>query len=900
MPLAPGVRLGPYEILSAIGAGGMGEVYRASDSRLNRHIAIKVLPTAYSADPERLQRFEQEARSAAALNHPHILAVHDIGQQDGAPYIVSELLEGETLRERLNAGAIPVRRAVEYAIQIAHGLAAAHEKGIVHRDLKPENIFITSDGRVKILDFGLAKLTETGTALAGVSQRSTSPPQTHPGMMLGTMGYMAPEQLRGQPADHRADVFAFGAVLYEMLAGRRAFRGDTMVDTITAILKEESPDLPADDPHISPALVRIVDRCLEKSPARRFQSAGDLAFALEALSSHAAPVPAFTSAIPEPPVGWTRRTFAWVFVAALVLAVVGWLVAAALYSRRPSAAVEATRFVVLPPEEWTLAAQLQGAVSAGPLAVSPDGRQVAFVARNTDGTTLIWVRSLDTLAARGLAGTEGGVSPFWSPDSRSIGFFADRKLKKIDVAGGPPITLCDARTGISGAWSSKGMIVFSPAGGTVLEKVPASGGVPSPATAFQDGETGHARPAFLPDGEHFVYRGIPRPEDPRGPLFVGSLSSTEGTRVMDDVASTNVIYAQGHLLFLRERTLMAQPFDSGRLVVSGDPVPIAEQIQTIAGYGFFSASDSGVLAYQTGTAAGAPQLVWVDRAGKVLTAVGKPAAYGSLALSPDGRRALVSLAAQAGADLWVLDLMRDGLASRFTFDPAIDNNPVWSPGGDRIVFSSLRTGNADMYQKASNGTGSEEVVLATSENEVATSWSADGRYLLYTQNVPAGDIWVLPMSGERKPFRFLQSRANEAQGQFSPDGRWVAYQSNESGRLETYVTQFNGANRASEGKWQVSISGGGSPRWSPDGRELFYLSTVPDPQLMAATIVIDRDNFQVRAVTPLFRVRPPFTSGSYYEVAPDGSRFLFNMAPESPAATAPITVVLNWTATLKR
>ena len=370
---------------------------------------------------------------------------------------------------------------------------------------------------------------------------------------------------------------------------------------------------------------------------------------------------------------------------------------------------------------------------------------------------------------------------------------------------------------------------------------------------------------------------------------------------MDDVSSTNVIYSQDHLLFLRDRTLMAQPFDPARLVLSGDPFPVAEQIQTIAGYGFFSASDSGVLAYQTGTAAGAPQLAWVDRAGKVLATVGKPAAYGNLALSPDGRRASVSLSAQAGADLWILDVLSDGLASRFTFDPAIDSNPVWSPAGDRIVFSSIRKGNADLYQKASSGAGSDEVLLATNENKVATSWSADGRYLLFSQtSTQASDIWVLPMSGERKPFPFVQTPAFEAQGQFSPDGRWVAYQSSESGRAEVYVTQFNGSGPASGGKWQVSNNGGGTPRWRPDGKEIFYMSAVPDPQLMVATVLAERDTFQVGAVTPLFRVRPPFTPGSYYQVAPDGSRFLFNMAPEGPAAATPITVVLNWTATLKR
>ncbi len=426
-------------------------------------------------------------------------------------------------------------------------------------------------------------------------------------------------------------------------------------------------------------------------------------------------------------------------------------------------------------------------MSAGPLAVSPDGRQVAFVARNAAGSTLIWVRSLDTLAAKGLAGTEGGSGPFWSPDSRSLGFFAGGKLKRIDVSGGPPITLCDASPGISGAWSPEGFIVFSAAGGTALQKVSASGGTPTAATVFQGKETGHARPAFLPDGRHFVYRAIINQADPAGSAFIASLDATEGTRLMDDVDSTNVVYSQGHLLFLRETTLMAQPFDPDRLVLSGAPFPVAEQIQMFVSYGLFSASDSGVLTYQTGTTAGgAPQLGWLDRAGKVLGTVGKPAQYGDLALAPHGRQAMVRrLSGQGIGDLWLLDLARDGLASRFTFDPNNDTSPVWSPTGERIVFTSTRTGTStDLYQKASNGADSEEALFTSAENETASSWSADGRYLLYTKDPAPADIWVMPMAGDRKPFPFLQTPANEGQAQFSPDGRWIAYLSNESGRPE--------------------------------------------------------------------------------------------------------------------
>jgi Tol biopolymer transport system component len=901
MPLAVGARLGPYDILAPIGAGGMGEVYRARDSRLGRDVALKVLPSAFSANPERLHRFEQEARAAAALNHPNILAVFDLGQHEGAPFIVSELLEGDTLRDRLRTGALPARKAIEYAIQIAHGLAAAHERGIVHRDLKPENLFVTTDGRVKILDFGLAKLMEAERAEGGASDAATRS-NTDPGIVLGTIGYMAPEQLRSLPVDHRSDIFAFGVVLYEMLSGQRAFQRDTTIDTMTAILKDDPPDLPVADRNIPPALVRIVDRCLEKASAARFQSTGDLAFALEALSSHTGPVPALAAAIPEPRPVKTRDRLAWTLVTVLAIGLVAALgVGAVMYFRRPAEVAETTRFVVLPPEGWSLAAQLQGAVSAGPLAVSPDGRQVAFVARNTSGGTLIWVRSLDTVAAKGLVGTEGGTSPFWSPDSRTLGFFAGGKLKKIEIAGGPPITLCDAVPGISGAWSPEGVIVFSPAGGTFLQKVSASGGVPTAATVIQGEETGHARPAFLPDGRHFVYRAIPRPENPKGPVFIGSLDSTAGVRVMDDIDSTNVVYSQGHLLFLRETTLMAQPFDPGRLVLSGEQFPVAEQIQTFAAYGFFSASGNGVLTYQTGTAAGAPQIGWFDRAGKSLGAVGKPAEYGDLALAPDGRRAMVRLlTGPGGSDLWLLDLARDGLATRFTFDAALDTSPIWSPDGERIVFSSTRKGSADLYQKASSGAGSEDVLLATNENKFPSSWSPDTRHLLYSQNSAGGnDIWVLPMSGDKKPFPFLRTRANAFQGQFSPDGKWIAYVSNESGRAEVYVAPFN-ASSASGGKWQVSTNGGAQPRWRPDGKEIFYVSPAPNVRLMAAAVGATGTRFDVGAVTPLFVVRLPGTPGVFYQVSPDGKRFLFNMAPMVDTTATPITVVVNWTAGLKK
>jgi Tol biopolymer transport system component len=723
-------------------------------------------------------------------------------------------------------------------------------------------------------------------------------------MVLGTLGYMAPEQVRGQPTDHRSDVFAFGVVLYEMLAGRRAFGRETAIDTMSAILKDDPPDLPIADRNIPPALARIVDRCLEKSPTARFQSTGDLAFALEALSSQSGTTPALTAPIPEARAATKRDRLAWTLVA--VLAVVALAAIAAggvMFFAGARVDDGATRFVVLPPDGWALATQLQSGAAAGPLAVAPDGRQVAFVARNATGSTLIWVRSLDTLDAKGLAGTEGGVSPFWSPDSRSLGFFADGKLKRIDVAGGPPVTLCNAMPGISGAWSPDGVIVFSEGLGTPLQKVSASGGVPTPATALQEGERDHARPVFLPDGRHFVFRAN-FPSGSRGPAFVGSLDSTEERTRLMDVDSTNVVYSDRHLLFLRERTLMAQPFDPDRPVLAGEPFPIAEQIQTLGAtpYGFFSASANGVLTYQTGNAVVFPQLTWLDRTGKVVETIGQPAPYGDLALGPDGRRAIVRIVAGQGAqDLWLLDLARDGLSTRFTFDPADDYSPVWSPDGERVIFSSLRKVPPALYQRASSGAGNDELLMDLMEGQVPSDWSWDGRYLLVTRTSAQTqtDLWVLPMVGDGKLFPYLQTPAVEVQGSFSPDGKWIAYTSNESGRAEIYVAPFSGSS-ASGGKRQVSTNGGGQPRWSPDGREIYYVSQTQTPQLMAASVSVQGTALDVGAVTPLFPLRLPGTGGSIYQPSRDGKRFLVNIASAPDTTPTPITVVVNWTAGLKR
>jgi eukaryotic-like serine/threonine-protein kinase len=877
--LISGTRLGPYEIQSPIGAGGMGEVYKARDTRLDRTVAVKVVPAAFATDFERRQRFEQEARAAAALNHPNILAVHDIGQHDSAPFIVSELLEGETLRERLSGGALPVRKAVEYAIQIARGLAAAHEKGITHRDLKPENIFITADGRVKILDFGLAKLTQAEPVLTGLSALPTTPPHTVPGVVLGTIGYMAPEQVRGLTADHRSDIFAFGTILYEMLSGQRAFRGDTSMDTMTAILKEDPADLPLAERHIPSALERIVDRCLEKSPASRFKSADDLAFALEALSSQADATTPVIAAAPLRNRHWLR----WLVAGALLLAGAVSLPFAVVYFREPARDDRQIRFTVLAPDRATL--------SNVPPSISPDGRRVAFVA-NLDGKTQLWIRAINSTNAQPLLGTDDADYPFWSPDSRSIAFFADGKLKKIDASGGPAQTLSDVPTltARGGTWNRDGVIVFGAAAGP-LRRVSSAGGTPSLLTELDlsGGEVAHRNPSFLPDGRHFLFFVQGR-QDKQG-IYLGSLETKRGALLVRG-DSSGVYAPPGYLIFARERTLMGQRFDVQTLALGGDAFPVAEPVglynQNTA---TFSVSDNTVLAFAS--AYGDRQLAWFDRTGKLLERIGSSTSFFDVALSPDERRAAIQ---SGNNDIWVVDLARAGVPSRLTFDAGVEDLPVWSPDGSLVLFNSTAAGTADLYSKPSTGAGKEEVILKSPGVKRATDWSRDGRFILYDNDDPnsASDLWVLPLFGEKKPEPFLQTPFAEQQARFSPDGKWIAYISNESGTAEVYVQSFP----ASGGKWQVSTRGGFTPRWRGDGRELFYLA--PDRRIMAVEVRTTGTTLEVSAATPLFQAPVDVVSAvatNRYAVSADGRRFLIN-APVETTSSAPITIVVNWTAGL--
>lgn len=899
MSIAAGTRLGPYEILAPLGAGGMGEVFRARDTRLGRDVAVKVLPDEFSSDPQRLRRFEQEASAAGALNHPNILVVHDIGAHNGTTFVVSELLEGETLRERLRGAALAQRKALDYALQVARGLAAAHERGIVHRDLKPENIFITADGRAKILDFGLAKLAEAGgdRAQTNIPTRRVD---TDPGAVMGTVGYMAPEQVRGQEVDHRADIFAFGCVLYEMFAGRRAFRGESHVETLSAIIRDDPPDLSESNRAISPALERLVLHCLEKRPAERFQSTRDLVFALEALSgSHATSGsnPNVVAPITERPK--RNERFVWLAVSALLL--LSTLVFAALYFTRPEAETPlATRFFITLPEKTDL---------RGTFAVSPDGRRVALRGIS-EGKAILWVRPLDSLESQPLAGTDEATYPFWSSDSRFIGFFANGKLKKVEATGGPVQTLCDAPAGRGGSWNADGLIIFSPGDGQPLFKVSAAGGAPVPLTTREQsrGELSHFHPHFLPDGRHFLYLVISNQLEHTG-IRVGSLDSPESRFLVK--TTVNASYAPpGYLLYVQERTLMAQSFDADRLETTGEPIsiageptPIVEGIDRLGAgsrFALFSVSQTGVLVYRSGSS-DSSQLIWFDRKGEQLGTVGLVgASYSVPWLSPDERRAAVSGSApdSGSGDIWLIELAR-GTLTRFTFDPAPDLTPVWSPDGNTIIFTSERDGNGNIYQKPASGAIAEEVLIKSAHTKIANDWSADGRFILYQElnQQSLFDLWIFPVEGERKPFPFLQTPFDERHGRFSPDGRWIAYASNESGMWQVYVQSFP----ASGGKWQISNAGGGQPQWSRDGREIFYVSA--DRKLMSAPVRASGSTFEVGEPQMLFELRIQSVGlpgpRNFFAVTKDGQRFLVNSLSAEQTFRL-TTVVLNWTADLKR
>jgi eukaryotic-like serine/threonine-protein kinase len=866
--------MGPYEIVAPLGAGGMGEVYRAFDTKLKREVAIKILPEAFAADPERMARFAREAQALASLNHPNIAAIY--GVEDCA--LVMELVEGETL------SAPGSETALDYARQIADGLEAAHEKGVVHRDLKPANIKVTPEGRVKILDFGLAKLLGNEPAAGDPASSPTLTMRaTMAGVILGTAAYMSPEQARGGTSDKRSDIWSFGVVLYEILAGKQCFGGETISDTLAAVLKTD-PDWSALPPETPAAIRRLLRRCLERDRKRRLRDIGDARLEIE----EALNAPAESKAADVAPL--IRGIRPWWFGAAAAIALAG-LALSVIHLREHPPGAPLVRFQIPVPHSLLR------------IALSPDGLNLAFVAPDAEGRPTLWNRPLNSIEPRVLTRTDSQSGVFWSADSRWIGFVAEGKLKKIEAAGGPPQTLCSISGTIpGGTWNRNGEILYGslPRGGGIY-KVDQAGGDPVRVTMADEKNqvTAHAWPQFLPDGRHFLYFAYSMRPEGLG-TFVGAVDNPRSKRLARSSYSATYVppasgSGNGHLLFLREGTLMAQMLDGRSFELTGEAFPVAEHVSSYRNYTMFSTSETGVLAYHSGgSEMGTGQLKWFDRAGKELSTLGSPDRYLNLELSPDGRLAAVDKTMNGNADVWLIDVER-AVSTRFTTDSWDDGHAVWSTDGNRILFASRRSGVMNIYQKESRGVAGQTSLLESDVSKLPFSLSPDGRLLLFGVFADnSADLWILPLDGERKPVPFAQTPFNETQGQFSPAAgpeRWIAYASDESGASEVYVQSYPAGQ-----KYPISKGGGASPRWRQDGKELFYI----DPRGMLMSVEVKTTpRFDASLPRTLFQSRLGFQNGSpafHYAVAPDGNRFLINTKFEDKDQPSSITVVLNWRA----
>jgi len=892
MTLTFGTKLGPYEIQSPLGSGGMGEVYRAMDTRLDRAVAIKVLASHLSSSPELKQRMEREARAISSLNHPHICHLYDIGSQDGTDYLVMEFLEGETLAERLRKGAIPLNEILKIGIGIAEALAVAHRQGIVHRDLKPGNIMLTQGG-AKLMDFGLAKplglqnasvgsgTVPSFTAAATLSGPSPLTPLTTAGSIVGTIQYMSPEQIEGKEADARSDIFAFGAVLYEMVTLKRPFVGKSQISLASSILENDPEPISAVKPLTPTAFEHVVTSCLQKNPEERFQTAHDIKLELQWIAiDRSAPA----AAASQPSSSHRRERLGW---AAAIVAAVVLGAAAAMFFYHPPQRAAAIRTVIDPPEKTTL--NLTGD-TAGPPVLSPDGASVAYTASGGDGKPALWVRPMNSLEAHALPDTQGAIFPFWSPDSHSLGFFADSKLKTIDLDGGSAQVITEAQLGRGGAWGPGGVIVFSPNPTAPMLRISASGGPASPITKLDtDQFTSHRWPFFLPDGKHFLYLAIHH--DPaksaNNTLYYASLDGRENRALFR--SQSNAVYASGYLLFARGDQLMAQPFNPDKGTLSEEPRSVAKGIMNDVSTWHMDASGSGdgLLVFGSGGMADL-QLIWMDRGGKHITTIAEKFTNLQFAnISPQGDR--IALQIDAGEnDIWVLDLARN-IRTRLTFGPVANTIPVWSSDGKWIAYTSARNGIFNIFRKPSDGSGAEEQLLTNEQQQIiAENWSRDGKYLIYSRRQSEGwQIWALPLEGERKPFLVIP---RGSQGQLSPDGHWLAYTSDESGVIEVYVVPFGGG----QGKWQVSTISGGMPRWSKDGKELYYIDGSYN---IFAVPVKDADG-ALQFGAPETLVSTWSAPQVFYDVAPDGKKILLLRVAQQVSQS--VTVVTNFTAQLKK
>jgi eukaryotic-like serine/threonine-protein kinase len=881
MALSANQKLGPYEIIAPVGEGGMGEVYRARDTRLDRSVAIKVLPQDIASDAARMLRFEQEARSIAALNHPNILAIYDVGIQDGTSYLVMELLEGETLRERLERGPLPVRKAVEIGTQIAYGLAAAHERGIVHRDLKPDNIFLTKDGHVKLLDFGLAK-DQSAAAESRSSSGMTVTMRTAPGIVMGTVPYMAPEQVRGEVVDYRADIFSFGAVLYEMLSGKRAFGGDSSVETMNAILKSDPPEIDAATVKISPGLDRILQHCLEKNPADRFQSARDLTFALGALSG-SGPTTALTA------IGAARPRSRWIWAIAAVALLAAGLIGYLAAKSGP------------PVQRMDFAIATEGEVTH--VALSPDGSMLAYVSPDEDtGESLIHVQRVGSADARHLDGSDGATYPFWSPDGKYVAFFANGKLKKMSIAGGVPEIIAKAESGRGGTWGKKNVIIYAPNSAGPLWRVNPDGTDAAPLTEklLADNDASHRWPVFLPDGDHFLFWAGDfnhRPDDQHSGIYLSSLTTQRKDLVT--LALSSCGYGQSHLYYVdANHSLVAVRMAGNKPKLLDRPQVVAAQVgrNPSTYWASFAVADNGTVVYHLGSGATLSQLTWYNRDGQKLAEVGERGIMANPSLSPDAQRVAVDVAdaKDRNIDVWIRDLPNHTF-TRFTFDPAEESNAVWSRDGKTIAYRSAASPGCILRLKNANGLEAEHGVGPDRGriDAMPNSWTRDDAGIIITQQSAAvGSKLLLLSVADGKETSVINASGSQYGGQISPDGKWLAYASDESGDWEVYITPFP----ATGGKLQVSRGGGTEPRWRGDGKEIFYVS--PTQQIMSVAVSAE-GGLSTGPPTSLFQIhaRAPVSSTDLfsYDVTPDGQRFLVNQYVK-PAQIPPLNIVLNSTA----
>lgn len=872
MALTPGTTLGPYEIVAPLGAGGMGEVYRARDTRLDRVVAIKILPPEFAADPERVRRFEQESRSVAALSHPNIVAIYDVGAQDGVRYLVTEFLEGKTLRERLQEGTLSVNKAVDYGLQIARGLAGAHERGIIHRDLKPENVFITRDGHAKLLDFGLARVR------ASSNDDKTIGSQTTPGVVMGTVGYMSPEQVRGEVVDHRTDIFSFGALLYEMLDGKRAFTGDTSVEVMTAILKTEPPQFDS-ELKVSPGLERIVRHCLEKSPNDRFQTARDLSFALEALSGTDSSTANRAVKVASRPtwIGWAVGGIAVLALAAL-----------AFVSLRPGTASRRMQFAI----------PVQG--EKGYIAISADGEMLAYVSPDENtGAGVLYIQRIGAGEAKTVEGSEGATYPFWSPDHKYVAFFAGGKLKRVPAAGGLPENIASVTDARGGSWGSKNVIVYAPASGGPLWRVNAdgSGNALLTGSLFEARDSSHRFPVFLPDGEHFLFWGgnfDERRNDNFTGIYLSSLAADKKLFVTEARSNIGYTKATSSVVYANDQNaLVAISFDPKSGHPTGQPRVIAAVVGRFPStyWATFSVSDNGTVVYGTEATAFSSQLTWYDRTGKQLGTVGDPGILANPMISPDQTKVAVDVAdiRSKNIDVWIQSLTHNTV-SRFTFDPAEETIGAWSRDGNQIAWRSA--GAHVLSVKNSGGLQQEKVVLNAPQDAdtLPTSWTPDGKQIMLSSQLTRGGDVLELVSMDGKRTIFLKVPGSVTNGQISPDGKWVAYASNESGDWEVYATTFP----TPSGKLQISRDGGTEPRWRGDGKEIFYIG--PNNVLNAVSLMETAGDLSTSRPQALFQThgRAPVSSTDLfsYDVSKDGNRFLVNRYMK-PAYIEPLKIILN-------